>query len=93
MNIFNDSSDSEVEPFSEYLVPNAARLEARITETDFDGLLSPPLKLHEDLARGCGGMIWKAGNILAKYVIRNYDSEKLKGKRIVELGAGGGLVG
>ncbi|KAF8458922.1 putative methyltransferase-domain-containing protein [Terfezia claveryi] len=93
MNIFNDSSDSEVEPFSEDLIPNSARLEACITETDFDGLLFPPLKLHEDLERGCGGMIWQAGSTLAKYVLRNYDSEKLKGKRIVELGAGGGLVG
>lgn len=93
MNIFNDSSDSEVEPLSEDLVPNADRLEARITVTDFDGLLSPPLQLHEDLARGCGGMIWQAGNTLAKYVIRNYTNEKLRGKRVVELGAGGGLVG
>ena len=93
MNIFNDSSDSEVEPLSEGFIPSAARLEARITEIDFDGLLSPPLKLHEDLTRGCGGMIWQAGNTLAKYVIQNYDSEKLKGKKIVELGAGGGLVG
>ncbi|KAF8474923.1 putative methyltransferase-domain-containing protein [Kalaharituber pfeilii] len=93
MNLFNDPSDSEVEPLSEELIPLAPRLEARITETDFDGLLSPPLRLHEDLTKGCGGQIWPAGNLLAKYVLRNYDIEKLKGKRAVELGAGGGLVG
>lgn len=91
--MFNDSSDSEVEPFSEGLVPVAERLEARITSTDFDGLLNLPLRLHEDLARGCGGMIWQAGDTLAKYVIRHYNSQDLRGKRIVELGAGGGLVG
>lgn len=93
MNIFNNSSDSEIEPFLEDLVPNVARLEARITETDFDGLLSRPLRLHEDLTLGCGGQIWQAGNQLAKYVIRTNTNETLRGKKIVELGAGGGLVG
>ena len=93
MNIFNDPSDSELEPFSEDLIPSAARLEARITETDFDGLLAQPLKLHEDLSKGCGGKIWQAGNILASYVLQNFDADKVRGKKIVELGAGGGLVG
>lgn len=93
MNIFNDSSDSEVEPFSEELIPPAARLEAQITETDFGGLLAQPLRLHEDLAKGCGGKIWQAGNILASYVLQNFDTNKVRGKKIVELGAGGGLVG
>ncbi|KAI5809576.1 putative methyltransferase-domain-containing protein [Peziza echinospora] len=92
MNLFNDS-DSEVEPLSESFVPTAPRLDARITETTFDGLLSPPLRLHEDLARGCGGQIWPAGNTLAKYVLRNFSNDGLRGKRIIEIGAGGGLVG
>ena len=93
MNIFNDSSDSDVEPFSEDLIPPAARLEAQITETNFDGLLTQPLKLHQDLSKGCGGKIWQAGNILANYVLQSLDIEKVRGKKIVELGAGGGLVG
>jgi len=75
------------------LTPSAPLLRPDITEIDFDGLLSPPLKLREDPANGCGGVIWQAGKTLAKYVIQNYDSERLKGKRIVELGAGGGFVG
>ena len=93
MNLFNDSSDSETEAFSGDLIPDPPRLRARITSTSFSSLLPTPLLLQEDLTRGCGGQIWPAGNLLAKYVLRNYDSKTLRGKRIVELGAGGGLVG
>jgi hypothetical protein len=38
---------------------------------DFDGSLSPPLRVHEDLAEGCGGQLWPAGMVLAKYMLRN----------------------
>ncbi|RPA95591.1 hypothetical protein L873DRAFT_1697667 [Choiromyces venosus 120613-1] len=95
MDLFGDNSDSEVEPFGTDLVEPAPILQPRITETTFDGLLSSPVKLHEDLAKGCGGQIWPAGETLAKYLLRRYgrNSNGLKGKRIVELGAGGGLVG
>ncbi|KAF2198737.1 hypothetical protein GQ43DRAFT_377911 [Delitschia confertaspora ATCC 74209] len=58
---------------------------------DFDGLLSPPLKLKEDLKEGCGGQLWPAGMVLGKYCLRKLGD--LEGKTIVELGAGGGLVG
>ncbi|KIW05181.1 hypothetical protein, variant [Verruconis gallopava] len=58
---------------------------------DFDGLLAPPLRLHEDLAEGCGGQLWPAGMVLAKYMLRHKDL--IKNKTIIELGAGGGLVG
>jgi hypothetical protein len=33
-------------------------------------LLDPPLLLHEDLADGCGGMLWPAGMRLAKYILK-----------------------
>jgi hypothetical protein len=43
---------------------------ASTTTVDFDGLLSPPLILHEDLASGCGGQLWPAGMVLAKHMLR-----------------------
>jgi hypothetical protein len=88
MNLFNDS-DSETEPFGADLVPPAPILQPRIVSTTFDGLLPAPLKLHEDLKDGCGGIIWPAGELLAKYCLRRYaNGDILKGKKIVELGAG-----
>lgn len=55
---------------SEDFVPPAEKKSAGISEVDFDGLLSPPLKLHEDLKDGCGGMLWPAGMVLGKYMLR-----------------------
>jgi hypothetical protein len=37
---------------------------------DFDGLLQPGLKLHQDLANGNGGQAWPAGMVLTKYLLR-----------------------
>lgn len=37
---------------------------------DFDGLLPTPLKIHQDLRNGVGGMIWPAGEVLTKYLLR-----------------------
>lgn len=44
--------------------------EAKTADLDFDGLLNPPLIVHEDLAAGCGGMVWPAGERLAKYMLK-----------------------
>lgn len=48
-------------------------------EIDFDGLLSPPLKLHEDLAGGCGGQLWPAGMVLSKYMLREHREDMENG--------------
>ncbi|KAJ2902090.1 uncharacterized protein MKZ38_001063 [Zalerion maritima] len=77
---------------SEQLTPLPRYQAARTTNVDFDGLLPAPIKLHEDLKSGCGGQIWQAGMVLAKHMLR-YEMESLRGARILELGAGGGLVG
>ncbi|KAH9900327.1 putative methyltransferase-domain-containing protein [Xylariomycetidae sp. FL2044] len=61
-------------------------------EVDFAGLLTKPLLLREDLSSGCGGQTWPAGMLLAKHMLR-YHRENLGQSRILELGAGGGLVG
>ncbi|ORY65396.1 putative methyltransferase-domain-containing protein [Pseudomassariella vexata] len=65
---------------------------AGTTSVDFAGLLSSPLLLHEDLSSGCGGQTWPAGMLLAKHMLR-YHRDDLRESRILELGAGGGLVG
>ncbi|KAI1431274.1 putative methyltransferase-domain-containing protein [Xylaria sp. CBS 124048] len=88
--------DDEFSPLAvvQDLAPLPAYKAAGTTETDFDGLLpsGKSLRLHEDLTNGCGGQLWPAGMTLARYMLR-YHAGSLAGKRILELGAGGGLVG
>ncbi|KAJ4395944.1 Protein-lysine N-methyltransferase efm6 [Gnomoniopsis smithogilvyi] len=62
------------------------------TTLDFGGLLATPLKVHEDATSGCGGQTWIAGMTLTSYMLR-YHQHDLKDARILEIGAGGGLVG
>ncbi|KAL7901671.1 putative methyltransferase domain-containing protein [Trichoderma sp. SZMC 28014] len=62
------------------------------TNIDFDGLLAQSIKLHEDVRTGCGGQTWPAGMVLGKHMLR-YHRARLETARILELGAGGGLVG
>ncbi|KAK7608163.1 putative methyltransferase-domain-containing protein [Phyllosticta paracitricarpa] len=85
---FLASFGEELVSLPEYKAPGTSKL-------DFDGLLAHrPLELHEDLKGGCGGQLWPAGMVLSRYLLRKYrDSDGLVGKSIVELGAGGGLVG
>ncbi|CAN6647159.1 protein-lysine N-methyltransferase Efm6p [Trichomonascus vanleenenianus] len=58
----------------------------------FDGLLPQPgLKIYEDGgASGCGGKLWPAGDLLARYMIRRGTDDV---KNILELGSGTGLTG
>ncbi|WEW57947.1 Protein-lysine N-methyltransferase efm6 [Emydomyces testavorans] len=86
------SSNPEELAISESLVPTREIKMATTLQFTFDGLLDPPLQLKEDPKEGCGGHIWPAGMVLAKYMLRTHRSDLL-GKRIVELGAGSGLVG
>jgi hypothetical protein len=65
--------------FGKDLVAQPALKAAGTTSIDFDGLLSPPLQLHEDLAGGCGGQLWPAGMVLAKYMLGQHTGD-LKGK-------------
>ncbi|KAK7737883.1 Protein-lysine N-methyltransferase efm6 [Cytospora paraplurivora] len=62
------------------------------TALDFGGLLPVPLKVHEDLKSGCGGQTWPAGMVLARHMLR-YHRDDLQDARMLEIGAGGGLVG
>lgn len=73
------------------LVPERENKRPATSPLDFDGLLSSPLLLHEDLQDGCGGQLWPAGMLLSKYMLTHH--KDLHNERIVEIGAGGGLVG
>ncbi|KAL3424326.1 hypothetical protein PVAG01_03607 [Phlyctema vagabunda] len=88
------SSSPEFSPLSigEDLTPLPTYKAASTTSVDFANLLSPPLLLHEDLSSGCGGQLWPAGMVLTQHVLR-YHRNGLEDARILELGAGGGLVG
>lgn len=90
------------------LAPLPTYKAATTTSISFGALLDPPLQLHEDLSKGCGGQLWPAGMVLGKHMLR-YQREVLKDARMclcllprqlhslmlrsLELGAGGGLVG
>ncbi|PWN28529.1 hypothetical protein BDZ90DRAFT_213789, partial [Jaminaea rosea] len=48
-----------------------------------------------DVSTGCGGKIWPAAQVLGQYLAGKKEvlAEKWKGKTVVELGSGTGLVG
>lgn len=66
---------------SEDLTPLPTLKAAGTTHIDFDGVLSRPLKLHEDVRTGCGGQTWPAGLVLGKHMLR-YHREKLRQSRM-----------
>jgi len=48
--------------------------------------------LKVDAGPGCGGIAWPAGEVLSRYIIRQ-GRDYWRGKRVLELGSGTGLVG
>lgn len=74
----SDQEDNSI-GISEDLVQSPIHKAAGVSLVDFDGLLTSPLKLHEDLAEGCGGQLWPAGMVLAKYLLRRH-RDSFKGK-------------
>ena len=54
----------------EALIAPRPALQASTSLHTFTSLLNPPLKLHEDLKEGCGGQLWPAGMVLAKYLLQ-----------------------
>ena len=76
------SDDEENDIFGAHqldFVPPAPIKPAGVAEVDFDGVLAPPLKVHEDLKKGCGGQLWPAGMVLGKYMLRKHKDD-LAGK-------------
>ena len=60
---------------------------AQNTSLTFNNLLNTPLILHEDPHPGCGGHLWPAGMVLAKYMLSHHAD--LRGAKVIEIGAGG----
>lgn len=69
------SSQNNVFAFDEAVVPTRTQKVAGTTEVPFEGLLDPPLLLHEDLAEGCGGQLWPAGMLLSKYMLKHHKND------------------
>ncbi|KAK8850368.1 hypothetical protein IAR55_004286 [Kwoniella newhampshirensis] len=53
------------------------------------------VRLKVDAGPGCGGIAWPAGEVLSRYLAYRHTNhpEKLRGKQVIELGSGTGLVG
>lgn len=66
----SDSDNANFFSIREDLVELPLIQQASTASIDLDGLLNPPLQLHEDLAKGCGGKLWPAGIVLSKYMLR-----------------------
>ena len=77
----HSSDDEEPNPIAigEELVQSPNHLAPTTSSIDFDGLLTTPLQLQQDLKEGCGGQLWPAGMVLAKYLLRK-KTDELKGK-------------
>jgi hypothetical protein len=65
----SQSPEQDFLAFGEDFIKSPEHLAASTQSIDFDGLLDSPLLLHEDLAAGCGGMLWPAGMRMAKYLL------------------------
>ncbi|ETI22385.1 hypothetical protein G647_06459 [Cladophialophora carrionii CBS 160.54] len=89
------SPENDVFAIDTTLVPERDNKKPSTTAITFDNLLptDKPLLLHEDLQEGCGGQLWPAGMVLSKYMLTYHSSGSLRGRSLVEIGAGGGLVG
>ena len=83
-NDLKDAPSPEFSPLAfadEINVPLPIYKAAQTSTFDISGLLSTPLKLHEDLTSGCGGQTWPAGMVLAKHMLR-YHRESMKNARM-----------
>ncbi|KAK6380803.1 Protein-lysine N-methyltransferase efm6 [Exophiala oligosperma] len=91
----SSSPENDIFSLDTSLIPPRENKVAGTTNITFDNLLpsTTPLLLHEDLQEGCGGQLWPAGMVLSKYMLTYHKTRSLPGKSIVEIGAGGGLVG
>jgi protein N-lysine methyltransferase METTL21A len=74
-----DTGPGTADPFNldESLVQLPELKAASTARISLDGLLRDPLLLREDLTEGCGGQLWPAGILLAKYMLREHHSDLL----------------
>lgn len=99
--IASSSSSSSVDllkAFDEDLVPSRPPTapESEVTLSyAYTADRSIDVKLAVDAGPGCGGIAWPAGEVLSRYLCWKHaqDATYLKGKKVIELGSGTGLVG
>ncbi|KAJ7499226.1 putative methyltransferase-domain-containing protein [Mycena latifolia] len=90
-------SDDERDPLNylmqseESIVPNQppSVRHGEMLKLSFDTI---NVDLVLDAAPGCGGVAWPAGEVLARYLVKQ-GPNSLQGKNVLELGSGTGLVG
>jgi protein N-lysine methyltransferase METTL21A len=72
--LHSPSSSPEHDPLFgfESLAPVRVNNTASTTALSLENLLDPPLVLHQDLKEGCGGQLWPAGMVLARYMLRHH---------------------
>lgn len=78
-NSSNSKSDDTFFMLSEELVPSIPPSPPAKISLGFAGLLDPPLILESDRKEGCGGQLWPAGKVLAKYLLQ-CRMDELRGK-------------
>ncbi|ODN82736.1 hypothetical protein L202_01020 [Cryptococcus amylolentus CBS 6039] len=81
--------------FEEYVPPRPAATGGRQNlSVQVEGL-GKDVQLVVDAAHGCGGVNWPAGEVMCRYLVYRHslEPERLKGKKILELGSGTGLLG
>ena len=86
------SPENDVFNIADNIVPERQQKQAGTSSISFGDLLEKPLTIYEDLKNGCGGQLWPAGMVLSRYML-SYHKSDCSDKHIIEIGAGGGLVG
>lgn len=93
------SEKSDLEPsncdYNDYVDQRDQEVQAHIGAVNFKGL-EEPILLAQDLSGGCGGKIWECANIIIDYFVWKHEQTSgdiFRDKKIIELGAGTGLVG
>jgi predicted nicotinamide N-methyase len=85
----DDAADATLDNSHDPIVPpQRVSVVNQIIELELAGLQN--LRISVDASPGCGGIVWPAGEVLSRYLIRR---GRFNGKVILELGSGTGLVG
>ncbi|ODO10424.1 hypothetical protein I350_01019, partial [Cryptococcus amylolentus CBS 6273] len=89
------SSTAPLPSFEEYVPPRPAITGGQQNLSVKVEGLGKDVQLVVDAAHGCGGVTWPAGEVMSRYLVYRHSLEpdRLKEKKILELGSGTGLVG
>ncbi|THV05435.1 S-adenosyl-L-methionine-dependent methyltransferase [Dendrothele bispora CBS 962.96] len=79
-------------PDQKYSIHNKTLQLTYLQEQNNDSSEAISVTLTVDASPGCGGVVWPAGQILSSYLVLKGHAY-LKGKNVLELGSGTGLVG